>query len=172
MSAKHIDPKEFRDLGFLQEANRQFFHPHGLALEVTAVTADDGKNAFSTISLLDREMQQLKDLIAEKRKRGVDLSSLESRLDQATRHEEGDVWISGVWDYRDDPESIVFGSGDYGDSQERADRTRAERLKHAEARAELFHGATPQLKELGATGIERHSLDIEPLDYIYPDQAT
>jgi len=31
---KRIDIKEFRDKGFLQEVNRQFFHPLGLALEV------------------------------------------------------------------------------------------------------------------------------------------
>ncbi len=31
---KRIDIKEFRALGFLQEANRLFFHPLGLALEV------------------------------------------------------------------------------------------------------------------------------------------
>lgn len=30
---KHIDPAEFVELGYLQEANRQFFHPVGLALE-------------------------------------------------------------------------------------------------------------------------------------------
>lgn len=29
-----IDIAEFRDKGFLQEVNRQFFHPLGLALEV------------------------------------------------------------------------------------------------------------------------------------------
>lgn len=31
---KKIDVKEFRALGFLQEVNRKFFHPLGLALEV------------------------------------------------------------------------------------------------------------------------------------------
>lgn len=31
---KRIDIAEFRELGFLQEANRLFFHPRGLALEV------------------------------------------------------------------------------------------------------------------------------------------
>jgi len=31
---KRIDIKEFREKGFLQEVNRQFFHPLGLALEV------------------------------------------------------------------------------------------------------------------------------------------
>lgn len=31
---KKMDLKEFQDFGFLQEANRQFFHPLGLALTV------------------------------------------------------------------------------------------------------------------------------------------
>lgn len=31
---KRIDIKEFRDEGYLQEVNRQFLHPLGLALEV------------------------------------------------------------------------------------------------------------------------------------------
>ena len=31
---KRMDIHEFRELGFLQEANRLFFHPLGLALEV------------------------------------------------------------------------------------------------------------------------------------------
>lgn len=31
---KTIDIKEFREKGFLQEVNRKFFHPLGLALEV------------------------------------------------------------------------------------------------------------------------------------------
>ncbi|OFZ77350.1 MAG: hypothetical protein A3K03_04485 [Bdellovibrionales bacterium RIFOXYD1_FULL_44_7] len=31
---KYLSIKDFVDLGFLQEANRQFFHPRGLALEL------------------------------------------------------------------------------------------------------------------------------------------
>ena len=31
---KHIDIAEFRDFGYLQEVNRQFFHPLGLALMI------------------------------------------------------------------------------------------------------------------------------------------
>lgn len=34
MEVHRIDIKEFRAEGFLQEVNRQFFHPLGLALEV------------------------------------------------------------------------------------------------------------------------------------------
>ena len=54
-----IDIKEFRAKGFLQEANRLFFHPLGLALEV----------------LID---------------------------------ELGNEKLGGIWDYRDDPEGILF----------------------------------------------------------------
>jgi molecular chaperone GrpE len=35
MEAKKIDIKEFRESGYLQEVNRRFFHPLGLAIEVT-----------------------------------------------------------------------------------------------------------------------------------------
>ena len=31
---KRIDIKKFAEMGFLQEANRKFFHPLGLALEI------------------------------------------------------------------------------------------------------------------------------------------
>ena len=31
---KRMDIREFQEKGFLQEANRLFFHPHGLALEI------------------------------------------------------------------------------------------------------------------------------------------
>jgi len=59
---KRIDIKEFRKFGFLQEANRQFFHPLGLALEV----------------IIDEET--------------------------------GEETLGGVWDYRDDPEGMLFKS--------------------------------------------------------------
>lgn len=59
---KRISIKEFREIGFLQEVNRQFFHPLGLALEVSI-------------------------------------------------NEDGIEYLSGVWDYREDPEGITFGGG-------------------------------------------------------------
>lgn len=37
---KYIDLQEFRESGFLQEANRLFFHPRGLAMSVEV--DDDG----------------------------------------------------------------------------------------------------------------------------------
>jgi len=39
--------KEFRGLGYLQEVNRQFLHPLGLALEV--VVEEDGTERFGEV---------------------------------------------------------------------------------------------------------------------------
>ena len=47
MMIKHIDIKEFRLSGYLQEVNRRFFRPLGLALEVRI--GDDGTEAISGI---------------------------------------------------------------------------------------------------------------------------
>lgn len=44
---KKIDIKEFREKGYLQEVNRRFFHPLGLALEV--VINDDGSEQLGNI---------------------------------------------------------------------------------------------------------------------------
>lgn len=47
MEPKRIDIKEFRKKGYLQELNRQFLHPLGLALEV--VQNDDGSERLGGI---------------------------------------------------------------------------------------------------------------------------
>ena len=48
MSRKRISVKEFREEGYLQEANRLFFHPLGLALEVL-VNPETGDMEFSGV---------------------------------------------------------------------------------------------------------------------------
>ncbi len=45
---KRIDIKEFREKGYLQEANRLFFHPLGLALEVI-VDESDGSESLGGV---------------------------------------------------------------------------------------------------------------------------
>lgn len=45
---KYINVKEFRELGFLQEVNRRFFHPLGLALEVI-IDDETGKETLGQI---------------------------------------------------------------------------------------------------------------------------
>lgn len=78
-----MDIKEFREEGFLQEANRLFFHPLGLALVVG--------------------------------------------IDENDRH-----FLSGVWDYRDDPEGVVFAP--HSLSQEKIDNIEKLRLNKSEVR--------------------------------------
>ena len=60
---KYMDAKEFREKGYLQELNRTFLHPLGLALEVKQET-------------------------------------------------DGTETIGGIWDYRDDPDGIIYGLKD------------------------------------------------------------
>lgn len=93
---KHIDIKEFREEGFLQEVNRLVLHPAGLALEVTV-------------------------------------------------EEDGSEHISGVWDYRDDPEGMMFGWSEWdeqglrdNDTHGKHQRVTAEINRHREAREKLF----------------------------------
>lgn len=71
-----LDITEFREAGYLQEANRQFFHPVGLALEVI-------------------------------------------------QEADGTERLGGVWDYRTDPEGMLFGPDVL--SAEKADRVARER---------------------------------------------
>jgi len=44
---KRIDIKEFREKGFLQEVNRLFFHPLGMALEV--IVEEDGTESLGGV---------------------------------------------------------------------------------------------------------------------------
>ena len=60
MTVKRIPIAEFRELGYLHELNRQFLHPHGLALEVCV-------------------------------------------------EKDGTETLGGVWDYREDPEGMLYG---------------------------------------------------------------
>lgn len=48
MTIKVMDVKEFREQGYLQELNRQFLHPLGLALSVE-VNPETKEESFDTI---------------------------------------------------------------------------------------------------------------------------
>lgn len=87
---KRIDIKEFKEKGYLQEVNRQFLHPLGLALEV----------------IIDEES--------------------------------GDCSLGGVWDYRNDPEGIVFGELSSKGNAEKAKAISEERKRKAKSRQEIL----------------------------------
>ena len=92
---KHMDIKEFREKGYLQEINRRFLHPLGLALY--------------------------------------------TRIDDET----GIETLGGLWDYRDDPEGLIFdiavsAKDRVEDFRLKAEYVQAEAMKHADARASAF----------------------------------
>lgn len=90
---KKMSVREFRERGYLQELNRRFLHPLGLALEV-----------------------------------GVDNDGVER--------------FGNVWDYRDDPEGLIFAPGMIDPLK--ALRIQTEAVRKKEARKKLLKGAFVQ----------------------------
>lgn len=75
---RKMNIKEFRQKGFLQEVNRLFFHPLGLAPEV-AVDWPEG--------ITDEEI---------------------SEYNSVFDHPNAVWKLGGIWDYTDDPEGMLF----------------------------------------------------------------
>jgi hypothetical protein len=102
MSIIRIDTKEFREKGYLQELNRQFLHPLGLALEV--IIEENGKEK-----------------------------------------------LGGIWDYRDDPEGIIFDFAnrtyDLEDTRKKQNFVQSEFDKRKETRTKLFGSAIEPIPE-------------------------
>lgn len=144
---KWIDAREFKEEGFLQEANRQFFHPHGLALAITRITDDDDAGPVHTFALTAEQYTRLTAVVA-------DDEDLAAAVGNAARYDVGDAYFQGVWDFRDDPEGVIFGSWGEGD-RAKVERVAAERERHREARKAMFGGYS----------------DVEPLDYRHEEQA-
>ena len=92
---KYMDIKEFVELGYLQEANRKFFHPLGLALE-------------------------------------------------ATKGEDGNWFLSGVWDYREDPEGNLFDWSCLSDAERKQISARRDYIAAEEAKRDI-----PRLRKFG-----------------------
>lgn len=112
-AVKRIDIKEFREGGFLQEANRHFFHPLGLALE----TVVDECEACDGVG------QRGKGAVAEP-----------CPACHATGQTER---LGGIWDYREDPEGITFDGG-YGLDREKAANVTREFVRHLKVRNQMF----------------------------------
>jgi hypothetical protein len=167
---KHLDIKEFRELGFLQEANRLFFHPHGLALEVRVIDSDwtDEEIAESEwmqarmgeiFHALRRDPEVVKRFVAEGHEPALDGNALEEAARAVCRAlwPKGSQFLSGVWDYREDPEGVVFGDGE---TRANAERAAQERRRHYAARSKLF---------TGREDVPPGCLDVEPLDFVYEE---
>lgn len=119
---KYIDVSEFRKIGYLQEANRLFFHPHGLALEVKI---QDDEESFR------KWLTEWFDSVPD----GPDHIDVALALLAEFGIKPGGESLSGVWDDRDDAEGICF--GDPVDT-DKIDAVAAERRSHRIAREVLF----------------------------------
>lgn len=114
----YMDIGEFREAGFLQEANRLFFHPLGLAL--------------SMHTGFDRES-----MAVALREAGIQFGedardccwTLVTVLGLDKPH------LSSVWDYRDDPEGMLFGPDQIDPAKIAA--VKEERDSHLDVRQEL-----------------------------------
>ena len=138
---RYMAVRDFKAEGFLLEANRLFFHPHGLALEIRRVASEEGAPVFSQAftAELYAELQQLAAGASP---------ALQEAIAQASRYDVGDCYLSGIWDCRDDPEGVIMG-GLSDEEKAKTEAVSAERERHREAREALFGWAH----------------DVEPVDW-------
>jgi hypothetical protein len=157
---KHMDIAEFRRVGFLQEANRLFFHPHGLALEITIVDGEgDNKLAERVRAALASasgmgEAPPIGSMIQP------DVLDALTAAVVAEFAPPGSCRLSGVWDYRDDAEGVYYGDWQ-PDAVEKVENVRAERRRHHTARAKMFFGVHSDTSDT-------HLLDVEPTTFVEP----
>jgi hypothetical protein len=116
---KQLSGREFRELGLLQEVNRRLLHPIGLALEMTRARQGGerivgGAGTAKWLSwLVDRA-------VAEGICTKEDVVDVRHMLEHnVTKIEAGEIWLSGVWDEREDPEGVYFGEGDKAERMQR-----------------------------------------------------
>lgn len=122
---KRMSPAEFRDLGYLQELNRRFLHPLGMALEVEVAvdwTHDDPRVIALAKVIGDDSHYE---------------SSLPLAIEILTHLQPpGSQRFGAVWDYRDDPEGMAYGPGMI--DAKKAQRIERERSKLAVTRHDLL----------------------------------
>lgn len=123
---------EFRDRGYLQEVNRRVLHPLGLALEVSTVPLLDA------LDLLDAIKVEFRTIAASPEQTDVYAAAVGRAVTSQLAEQMGVERISGVWDYRGDPDGIryVLSPEDAAAAIERAiavDREFGERAPRREA---------------------------------------
>lgn len=166
---KYVDLAEWQKLGGLQEANRLFFHTHGWALEATIVEESG-----------DRKMRERIQKALAKHAGGSPYDPARDDPDYLAGsyskivedilealYPIGSVRLSGIWDYSDDPEGVVFGSWPE-EYVAKAEAVHAKRLAHFKARSAMFRGDDGPWRAPRDPGEEDES-DIEPFDYVWED---
>lgn len=108
-SINRIPVREFREFGYLQEINRRFLHRLGMALEVI-VEPDCGACGHR---LSQHE---------EEGCRAWAHDSLDNQMACDCKEPETMERLGGIWDYRSDPEGMIFSDGVDPDKATRVQR--------------------------------------------------
>lgn len=142
-----IDIKEFREQGYLREVNRRFFHRLGLALEVLVLDSGLFDGDEKDIEKFNEELTELYNKIFK-----IDLTDYqESILKGLFSVAKNGFIISGVRDYRDDPEGIYFGS---------IDKSAVEKGKRITEEMKSKKKAREKLLGFDIQPLEEHEIDI------------
>jgi len=86
MDIERMTVKEFREFGFLQELNRQFLHPLGLALEVI-IDEEDGSERFGEVwdYRCDPEGIRFAEFSVDEMERGLRIKELQEEKGKTRR---------------------------------------------------------------------------------------
>lgn len=163
---KYLDIEEWRKRGGLQEVNRLYFNPHGQALVVTIITADEGGwDDYSNTAIRERVTKMAAALMDVLDMGDEDRAVRAAQQVLTILYPPGTVFLSGIWDDSDDPEGVVFGSWSEEDVA-RAEAVHEDRLRHFKARSALFFGEDGPWRAPQDPGQEYES-DVEPFTYVW-----
>lgn len=92
---KYIDLREFKDLGYLQEVNRRFFHPLGLAM---AVSCKNGEDKVVFTGIVDSRGEEDGFIFDER--------CMDSKIEE---YEDKAMFIQGEWERKCEKRRINLG---------------------------------------------------------------
>lgn len=101
--SRQLDINTFIAEGYLQEVNRRVLHPCGLALRVGVVNGpwqDDEPE-------VDPNVRKIADALSLYIEDDVEATAAAYDVMNAL-HPVGSAYLHSIWDYRDDPEGVIF----------------------------------------------------------------
>jgi hypothetical protein len=152
---KYISPEEFREEGYLQEVNRRFLHPLGLAIEMVM---NPSENPYAIVTVYDlafltaflpEQPEDAPETIESAQRKNV-LERVERAIENSNR-----AIFSGVWDDRDDPEGVNFAFKDFPGND----------MLPAKSAEQQFEEATARQVHISELWRDRRRARVEALGY-------
>lgn len=146
---KKLDIAEFQQLGLLQEVNRRFFHPIGLALAIEVPTAEDTTPKYCPYCGSNLGLWGHDDNCANKDYKFCPFS------------------LAYIIDSRDDPEGFIFCKVNPVEAATRAHYYDMEVADRHRAREKLFQRARPDFVRLQPDGVQ----PVSTMNMTVPDKG-